>query len=111
MTGLAGFANAAVIAINVARQAPRIKVEMYGFENGAAGSMPMPPADSLVTWRPSRRIAAIAQKILAALTSVFQMPQPSGMPTKHQNSAAWTSKPPLPMPNDPVAAWPLALAA
>src|SRR6266478_1234350 len=53
------------------------------------------------------------QNILAALSSVFQTPQASGMPTKAQNSAALTSNPPLPMPNEPcwIAASPLALAA
>src|ERR1700689_1891595 len=40
------------------------------------------------------------QKILAALSSVFHTPQASGMPTNAQNSAALTSRPPLPMPNE-----------
>lgn len=38
------------------------------------------------------------QKILTALSSVFQTPQASGMPTKAQNSAALASSPPKPMP-------------
>src|SRR3954467_2578363 len=41
------------------------------------------------------------QKIRAAVFSVIQMPQHSGMPTKAQNNAACASKPPLPMPNEP----------
>src|ERR1700738_2386399 len=40
-------------------------------------------------------------KIAAALSSVTQTPQASGMPTKAQNSAALRSRPPLPMPNEP----------
>src|SRR5437763_453251 len=53
------------------------------------------------------------QKILAALSSVFQTPQASGTPTKAQNSTALMSNPPLPMPNEPcwTAASPFALAA
>src|SRR5258708_38369848 len=41
------------------------------------------------------------QKILSALSSVFHTPQASGMPTNAQNSAALTSRPPVPMPNEP----------
>jgi hypothetical protein len=33
--------------------------------------------------------------------SVIQTPQASGMPTKAQKTAAFQSRPPLPMPNDP----------
>src|SRR5215468_1009399 len=53
------------------------------------------------------------QKILTALSKVFQTPQASGMPTNSQNNAAFASSPPLPMPNDPcwIAASLLALAA
>src|SRR3954453_16061248 len=45
--------------------------------------------------------SSLDQKILTALSNVFQTPQASGTPTKAQNSAALTSKPPLPMPNEP----------
>src|SRR5260370_28729462 len=41
------------------------------------------------------------QKIFIALSSVFHTPHASGMPTKAQNSAALTSRPPLPMTNEP----------
>src|SRR5258708_36781922 len=41
------------------------------------------------------------QKIFAALSSVFHTPQASGTPTNAQNSAALTSRPPVPMPNEP----------
>src|SRR5271169_3627347 len=69
---------------------------------------------------PSRGQVISDQKILAALSSVFHTPQASGMPTKAQNSAALTSKPPLPMPNEPyctaaalfaLAAWSFATSA
>src|ERR1700737_4910391 len=49
-------------------------------------------------------------KIAAALCSVIQTPQASGMPTKAQNNAALASRPPLPMPNEP-ACTPAALFA
>ena len=41
------------------------------------------------------------QKILTALCIVIQTPHASGTPTKAQNSAAWRSSPPLPMPKEP----------
>src|SRR5690349_13115790 len=54
--------------------------------------------------RGERRAARrYVQRILAALSSVFQTPQASGMPTNSQNSAACQSSPPLPMPNEPCA--------
>ena len=43
-------------------------------------------------------------KITIAFVSVIQTPQAIGMPTKHQNNAAFGSSPPLPIPNDPLAA-------
>src|SRR6267142_2520241 len=43
----------------------------------------------------------VNQKILAALCSVIQTPHASGIPTKAQNSAAFASRPPNPMPNEP----------
>src|SRR6266702_3064345 len=63
--------------------------------------------------RRAPRQSQCAQKILSALSSVFQTPQASGMPTKAQNSAALPSSPPLPMPNEPcwIDASLLALAA
>src|SRR5580704_12668185 len=54
---------------------------------------------------------AYDQRILAALCSVSQTPHARGMPTKAQNSAALASRPPLPMPYDPDADGPDALAA
>jgi hypothetical protein len=44
------------------------------------------------------RDATRDQKILTALSSVFQTPQASGIPTKAQNNAALPSSPPNPMP-------------
>ena len=38
------------------------------------------------------------QKILTALSSVFQTPQSRGTPTKAQNNAALASSPPNPIP-------------
>src|SRR5262249_16446185 len=60
-----------------------------------------------------RHAVAVHQRILAALSNVFQTPHASGMPTKSKNSAACQSSPPLPMPNEPccVAASRLAVAA
>jgi hypothetical protein len=41
------------------------------------------------------------QRIVAALCSVIQTPQGSGIPTNAQNIAALASSPPKPMPYDP----------
>src|SRR5262245_767064 len=50
---------------------------------------------------PVRPTCPIDQKILAALTSVFHTPQPSGTPTNAQNATACRSSPPLPIPCQP----------
>src|SRR5689334_14794183 len=60
----------------------------------------------VVPRRPKHR-----QKILTALTSVVHTPQASGIPTNSQNKAALASRPPKPIPCEPVEAADLALAA
>jgi hypothetical protein len=48
---------------------------------------------------------------LAALTRVIHTPQASGIPTKAQNTAAFASSPPNPIPCEPVEMALFALAA
>jgi hypothetical protein len=51
------------------------------------------PSDRPSITRKKRAELLWYQKILAALTSVFHTPQPSGMPTKAQNTAACGARP------------------
>src|SRR5882724_5193593 len=70
---------------------PRERIHQLNGDTGRGGFSPPCPGP----------FTAVNQRILAALSSVFQTPQASGIPTKAQNSAALASRPPLPMPNEP----------
>src|ERR1700687_909923 len=70
---------------------PRERIYQLSEDSGHGGFSPPCPDPFTV----------VNQKILAALCSVIQTPHASGMPTKAQNSAAFASSPPSPMPYEP----------
>ncbi len=75
---------------------PRHFDPLKSFINNGAKKMRDAPG-----WRVPQSITQGDQKILTALSKVFQTPHNNGIPTKSQNRPALASRPPLPMPNEP----------